>query len=55
MTRESNSAVPSSSTSVGILPSGLCALTGFSAGLTSTTSSSHSIFFSARTMRTLRV
>src|SRR4030081_2405387 len=55
ITRESYSAVPSSRTSVGILPSGLCAFTGFSAGWTSTGTSSHSIFFSAATMRTLRV
>ena len=39
----------------GTLPSGLCALTGFSGGLTSTVSNSHSTFFSASTMRTLRV
>ncbi len=55
ITRESYSAVPSSRISVGILPRGLCVLTGLSIGVMSTGTSSHSIFFSARTMRTLRV
>src|SRR5204862_267037 len=55
MTRESYNAVLSSSTSVGTLPSGLESLTGFSTGLTSTSSRSHSIFFSTSTTRTLRV
>ena len=55
ITRESKSDVPSSRTSVGILLSGLRGITGFSGAFTSTSSSSHSMRFSASMMRTLRV
>src|SRR6266849_7366319 len=55
ITRESNSVLPSSSSSAGTLPSGLSFAALASAFHGSSISKSKSIFFSASTMRTLRV
>jgi hypothetical protein len=54
MTRESNSGVSSSSTSAGILPSGLMLGTLLPSSQGESITKSYSIFFSASTMRTLR-
>ncbi|MOA41719.1 hypothetical protein D3C78_1637110 [compost metagenome] len=54
MTRESNSALPSSSSNTGTLPSGLNSATRLPASQGRSSSSGQSIFFSASTTRTLR-
>src|ERR1043166_1652016 len=54
MTRESKSPVPSSITSTGTLPSGLYSATRVSGSQGESSIRSHSILFSASTIRTLR-